>query len=568
MLKKNAVLFFFYAYLPGITILFYIVGTVGISNVLSPSFIMSIFQVPLPFEDAAMLFRYANNFANGYGIVWNSGDSPQTSDGATDLGFVLVLYPLIKLGLGSSGGALLLNICSLILLSINLYKMNQRVWHLSKWSYLLVLTILSLFIWSAVAAGFSAAIFGSLLLVVFMITYKQIYEKTIFHTTLVDRIFLGTMIGMCGWWRPEGFVLAPFVFLATYFMEGSIVLAKYKRRSREVFLYLSQVGLTIGFVCLLWIVFRLTYFEQLLPTSAIVKFNSLDLLSLDLLRKVMPVLMYYSYSLLPFWLLVFFMVLVRHHLRRILPIGVIVLLSSLLWVPLNPTLNWWGRHWWPLSPFLIAWSLTFLSSNLGGSHPHKRAHNYFSNLITGIDLRKARMMRIILVLLVVLGFFTSQEQMQRRWGDKYFKTNFTSSVYYQINRMDTSEVRLATTEAGLIPLAMPQGQVLDTWVHNTRAIALRGPTALTSVLSQFEPNLIVVHGTPPTEFRSEEPCESPFSADWGLQTKILYNYAKQNNFRLVRSDLSASCETWNIFVSDSLPIKLRKVLSTQPPPKR
>ena len=35
-----------------------------------------------PAEDAAMLLRYAKHIAEGYGVVWNIGDTP--IDGATD----------------------------------------------------------------------------------------------------------------------------------------------------------------------------------------------------------------------------------------------------------------------------------------------------------------------------------------------------------------------------------------------------------------------------------------------------------------------------------------------------
>ena len=43
------------------------------------------FTIP-PFEDAAMLMRYAQNFAGGHGIVWNIGEHPV--DGATDFLFM------------------------------------------------------------------------------------------------------------------------------------------------------------------------------------------------------------------------------------------------------------------------------------------------------------------------------------------------------------------------------------------------------------------------------------------------------------------------------------------------
>ena len=49
-----------------------------------------------PFEDAAMLMRYAANLAAGHGIVWNVGD--HQLDGATDFLLVPVVAAVTKLG--------------------------------------------------------------------------------------------------------------------------------------------------------------------------------------------------------------------------------------------------------------------------------------------------------------------------------------------------------------------------------------------------------------------------------------------------------------------------------------
>jgi len=49
-----------------------------------------------PFEDAAMLMRYAQHLAQTGAIVWNSGASPV--EGGTDLVFVLDLAAIVKVG--------------------------------------------------------------------------------------------------------------------------------------------------------------------------------------------------------------------------------------------------------------------------------------------------------------------------------------------------------------------------------------------------------------------------------------------------------------------------------------
>jgi len=65
--------------------------------VLTP-FVADILHSPnYPFEDAAILMRYARNLAAGHGVVWNPGEPP--IDGATDFLLVVFQAVLVKLGL-------------------------------------------------------------------------------------------------------------------------------------------------------------------------------------------------------------------------------------------------------------------------------------------------------------------------------------------------------------------------------------------------------------------------------------------------------------------------------------
>src|ERR1017187_6688458 len=48
-----------------------------------------------PIEDAAMLLRYAENFANGHGIRWNIDDPPV--DGATDFLYMIATGMLSRI---------------------------------------------------------------------------------------------------------------------------------------------------------------------------------------------------------------------------------------------------------------------------------------------------------------------------------------------------------------------------------------------------------------------------------------------------------------------------------------
>ena len=120
----------------------------------------SLSSAPLPFEDAAMLFRYAENFAKGYGIVWNKGENPGTSDGATDLGFIFLLAPLIKMGLRGYQSALVLNVFSLFGLNLIIHRVYTKHLKSFKFPFIFIIFVLALFVWSPIIGGFSSSIFS------------------------------------------------------------------------------------------------------------------------------------------------------------------------------------------------------------------------------------------------------------------------------------------------------------------------------------------------------------------------------------------------------------------------
>ena len=81
------------------------------------------FNVP-PFEDAAMLMRYAQHLAAGQGIVWNVGGPPV--DGATDFLFMAVAAGLIKLGMAIGRSVRVLGLAAHVLTVLLVYWANRR----------------------------------------------------------------------------------------------------------------------------------------------------------------------------------------------------------------------------------------------------------------------------------------------------------------------------------------------------------------------------------------------------------------------------------------------------------
>lgn len=80
-----------------------------------------------------------------------------------------------------------------------------------------------------------------------------------------------------------------------------------------------------------------------------------------------------------------------------------------------------------------------------------------------------------------------------------------------------------------------------------------------AVLNSFKSKNIS-QGTITKEFEKNQDCTSPNSRDWPkdwtAQTKILYDYAFRNNLKLISSEETGVCDTWNVFVSNDLPLSL------------
>src|SRR5512140_2227600 len=83
------------------------------------------FSVP-PYEDAAMLMRYADHLAHGYGVVWNIGQHPV--DGATDFLFMGAAAALIRIGLPVGRSVRVIGVLSHVLTVLLVYWVNRRVW--------------------------------------------------------------------------------------------------------------------------------------------------------------------------------------------------------------------------------------------------------------------------------------------------------------------------------------------------------------------------------------------------------------------------------------------------------
>ncbi|WP_319453456.1 MULTISPECIES: hypothetical protein [unclassified Mycobacterium] len=147
----------------------------------------------------------------------------------------------------------------------------------------------------------------------------------------------------------------------------------------------------------------------------------------------------------------------------------------------------------------------------------------------------------------------------------YFESPFQTSVAAALKAVDTSRVRIATTEAGLIPLAVT-GPALDTYGHNNRNIARTHGRGLVDELNEFRPNVVALHGLPPEPVRLDD-CSpqqragvTKFPANWSQMVSELYDYAEQHGLALARISETSPCETWSLWLSDDVDPQVRQAI--------
>ena len=204
-----------------------------------------------PFEDAAMLMRYAQNLSGGHGIVWNIGEHPV--DGATDFLFMVVSAAFIKLGLTVGQSVRGIGFVSHILTVLIVYWTNRRVNKASilfsflSGFYLIVGTGLSY-----VAAYFGTPFFALAAASTWTLGLILIQkEDSPFWLSLAFAVS-GLITGLI---RPEGVILASLMLLAVIVMRGV-------RRSVSILIIFGAVFLVLGGAYFIW---RWNYFGYPLP---------------------------------------------------------------------------------------------------------------------------------------------------------------------------------------------------------------------------------------------------------------------------------------------------------------
>ena len=441
-----------------------------------------------PFEDAAILMRYAQHLAEGHGIVWNIGEAPV--DGATDFLFMVVLAGLARLGPTVEGAVRAVGLASHFLTVALVYLAVRRLRGSSRWAAAFLAAYL------AVGPGlrFAAAYFGTPFFVLLVTaTWWLAHRLAEGEGGWTPPLFAiaGLTMGLI---RPEG------VFL-TLLMLAAVVYWRGPRPSRAAIAWTAGVFLVLGGAYFAW---RWRYFGYPLPNPFYKKgggglyWDGLNWAIRISAKACLPFALAYIAALRS-------AATTRRAVFSLIPAGGFVG----LWLLLSPEGNYFGRFQYAVLPLvLVAWPPLVEGLRAEWKLP----------ALADLD-RRARAALVAAAALVALGVLVYQHRLSRmpiRARDGRYQVAMLLRDYRERG------YTMAVSEAGLLPF-VSRWRAIDTWGLNDPWIAHHGPITA-EYLDAQEPEVVMFHA-----YFSPLAPEGP-DDEWNAMCVTLRDYAEARGY--------------------------------------
>lgn len=468
------------------------------------------FNIP-PFEDAAMIMRYAQHLAGGHGIVWNIGEAPV--DGATDFFFMVSAAVLIKLGLTVGQAVRGVGFASHLITVLLIYWANRRIHNGS-----IPLSFLS-GLYLAVGTGLSyvSAYFGTPYFALAaastwtlgLILMKE--QKSRWWPSLLFALS-GLVTGLI---RPEGVILACLILLAVIIMrltDGSGLLSERVKGVLPTVFIFGIVFAVLGGAYFLW---RWDYFGYPLPNPFYKKgeggwnwftFNSS---MLNMLRLSLPVVFAFLLGLRS-----------KETTRKALIYVLPVIGFASAFALVSDEMNYGARFQYATMPIaLLSWiplvrGIKLEALNQAAARERAAYYLAFIGVAAGI--------------------------LYYSWFQTCFLTSYQQTCdrpYERDGRLEMARMLadyrgkgyvIAVTEAGLLPYYSGWDAV-DVWGLNDQFVAHNGLTV--EYLDSKKPHIIMFHDyysplVPP------KLTEANLAQRWFGMTILLKTYAEENGYVL------------------------------------
>jgi hypothetical protein len=466
----------------------------------------------IPFEDAAILMRYAEHFAQGHGIVWNIGDKPV--DGATDFLFVILSGLLIKSGYPLEFSTrilgLITHITSVVIIYIVLRKLHQAPIILCLIPALYLAVGPGLYY---IAAYFGTPFFGLLSLITWAFVLILL-TRGLSHPVAALYATSALIMGLI---RPEGVILAGLMLLSILWVKGF-------KKSRIVVLYFLGVFVLFGGLYFLW---RWDYFGYPLPNPFYKKSGGIlypGSLKDSIIRSIKLCLPFIPAFILGF----------RSSKTMQLTIGFLipVLGFTFSFILISNEMNFGSRFQYAILPIVLtSW------------------YPLVKDIQKDFDLPKLSLLdwqkRLTLsALFATYCLWTIDYQLST--GFAVYQRDGRYDVAILLQNYQDEGYKLATSETGLLPL-YSRWRTLDTWGLNDPWIAHNGKIT-EAYLDQFKPEIIVFHAYFSPLADSNRPSD-----DWTEMVLVLKNYAESRGFFLAAAYGISPYDTHYYYVQTDFP---------------
>lgn len=480
-----------------------------------------------PFEDAAMLMRYADNLAHGHGIVWNVGEAPL--DGATDFLFMTSVAALIKAGMPIGRSVRVLGLGAHILTVLLVYGVNRRIWKAG--AVVALVTALYLAVGTGlwyVAAYFGTPFFALCAAISWALALVLIQADTS-GPWLTWGFALSSLI--TGLVRPEGVVLVALMLVAVVMLRGWA-------RSSQIVLTFAAVMLVLGGAYFAW---RWSYFGHPLPNPYYKK--GAGLLHWDSFWESLGYLLRFAG---PFGIAFILALRSRKSLLQAAAFLAPVLVFAAAFILISNETNFGGRFQYALWPMILMSYYPLVSGALQETgfswrvEPNSPAR--YAWILAGIALTWA-----------VLRYGADQAcaltAQQQRCGIAY-ESDGRYDVAKKLAGYRGKGYVIATSEAGLLPL-YSGWTAIDTWGLNDAWIAQHGDISA-EYLDVYHPQVIVFHAY----FSPLVPAgtsEKDLAHDWHRMTLILQSYAESHDYALAAAFGDSPYESHYYYVRRDFP---------------
>ncbi len=464
----------------------------------------------LPYEDAAMLMRYAGHLAQGEGIVWNIGEAPV--DGATDFLFMVIVALVHFIGFSLETAVRGITIASHLITVALIYFGMREVQQSGVFPALMSAA------YFAVCPGLilASAYFGTPFFALAVACAWLLGQRLIFSAdkrTNGGYFSFSLACLIVGLIRPEGVLMSGFMLI------GICITLPVKEWRRLVIVF-GAVFIVLGGIYFAW---RWSYFGYPLPNPYYKKGGG-GLHVSSLLESIKSVWRPTRLIVVVFIIALFF----KRTRRLAIAFAIPIVGSVVMWVLLSNEMNYKGRFQYPiLAIAILSW------------YPLIRTlwNNFrlptFSSLT--YPRKTLRVMGVAFVALVVAASFESRiddHDFTRASAEVRQHPDGRYHIGVMLSEYADKSYTIAVTEAGLLPL-YSKWRAIDTWGLNDQWIAHNGGLVTEEYLHRQKPDLIMWHGNfSPRQSPDSGRGSSRWHRLWNRQVATLQTYAKKHGYTL------------------------------------